>query len=660
MRDVDKTKAQLINELKEMHRRVAELEKSDSERNKVEEELRKSEEQYKNIIELLTDGYLRVSLRGKITDCNSAFLNHTGYTREDVVNKYFTKLPTLQTKDIPQYIKMFNSAIRGRFQKPIEYEWIHRDGMTRWGEAYFGITKKRSRISGFSVITRDITERKQAEGALRESEEKYRSLVESTADSVYVVDRDCRYIFMNKENLSRLGLLLDKIVGKTYGEFHSKEESEKFRKMVNEVFRTGKSKTYEYRNQRDGNYFMRTYSPIIGLDGKPLSVTVVSKDISELKKAEEAMWTSEKHYRELVEKGGIAILIDDWEGKIQYCNIILARMFGHSIEEMKKQSIRSMIHLDDVDRVLKLHKYRMQGKKPPSRYDFKGIKKDGSVIYIEVSAVALEEDGKIIGSRSYLWDITERKRAEKEKENLQAQLIHSEKMAGIGTLTSGIAHEFNNMLQIMRGHAEFASRTDKPEDMKQALGIVEKTSDRVGKIIGDLLSFSRNEILEKELCDITVPLETVLSLIEEQIRKHNIEIVRKYKRVPKIEMDKAEIQQVFLNMATNARDAMLPEGGKLEIEVRQAEDYVKVSFHDTGKGIDKKNLDRVFEPFYTTKGAIGGNETIIGTGLGLSVSYGIVRRHSGTTEVESKKGKGTTFTVSLPVKDAWIKKKSTK
>ena len=131
MKDKNKIKERLIKELSELRKRVTELEKSESERNNVEDKQKKTEEQHEISVEFLSDGYLSVDLKGKITDCNPAFLNHIGYSREDIVNKRFTKLPTLSKKDIPQYIKMFNSAIRGKIQKPNEYRWIHKDGTTR-------------------------------------------------------------------------------------------------------------------------------------------------------------------------------------------------------------------------------------------------------------------------------------------------------------------------------------------------------------------------------------------------------------------------------------------------------------------------------------------------------------------------------------------------
>jgi signal transduction histidine kinase len=240
---------------------------------------------------------------------------------------------------------------------------------------------------------------------------------------------------------------------------------------------------------------------------------------------------------------------------------------------------------------------------------------------------------------------TKLKREKEEKERLLVQLIQSVKMAGIENLASGLAHELNNLLQIMKGHAEFAQRTKKPEDMEEALDIVLKASGKIENIIKDLLAFSRKESFEKVLCDITEPLESVLLLTEEKFKEHNIEIVRKYDKTSSVEVNKVEMQRVFLNMVTNARDAMMPKGGNLEIGVKQVSEIVEVSFTDTGKGIKDENLRRVFEPFYTTQVAVEEDSWLQGIGLGLSVSYRIVKRHGGIIEVESEIGKGSIFTV---------------
>jgi len=270
-----------------------------------------------------------------------------------------------------------------------------------------------------------------------------------------------------------------------------------------------------------------------------------------------------------------------------------------------------------------------------------------------------DENGRVVNAVVQHEEITERKKIEEEREKARAELIQLAKMATIGTLASGIVHEFNNLLQVMRGHIEFAKKTKKQKDIEQALDILIDTSDRAEKIVRNLLNFSRRGVSEKELYDITKVVESVLALTENQLKRYNIRIIRQYKNTPAVAVNKTEMQQVFLDMIVNARDAMLPKGGKLKVSVKRAKKNVEISFSDTGIGIEKEKLNRLFEPFYTTKGFRAGSATS-GTGLGLYVSYGIIRRHKGSIEVRSQVGRGSTFTVRLPLGEARLDERSAK
>jgi two-component system cell cycle sensor histidine kinase/response regulator CckA len=358
---------------------------------------------------------------------------------------------------------------------------------------------------------------------------------------------------------------------------------------------------------------------------------------------------SEERYRTLYEESRDALYITTREGKIVDINQSMLDLFGYTREEMIGMNIRKNC-INPANRI----RFQKQIEKNGFVRDYEiklRNKEEKELDCLITATVRRASDGRILGYQGSIRDITERKRTEEEKEKLQAQLIHSEKMAGIGTLASGIAHEFNNLLQIMRGYVEFAQKTKRQKDIEEALDIVIHNADRATKIIKDLLTFSRHEVSGKEQSDIIESIESVLSLTEDQLRKHNIEVIREYRIIPPIRINKTELQQVFLNMVTNARDAMLPKGGILRIDVSQNSENVEIRFCDSGRGIAQENLGKIFEPFFTTKGAAGADSELRGTGLGLSVSYGIVKKHGGAIEVESKTGSGTTFTVKLPAKE---------
>lgn len=367
----------------------------------------------------------------------------------------------------------------------------------------------------------------------------------------------------------------------------------------------------------------------------------LEKEVAERKQAEEELREKEEFSFALFQHNPIHTIVVDREGRVIKTNMA-KRKSGDRVPNIGDVMYKDYAGRHEIDMHSELMKCIGNGRTkmfPELKYDDK---------FLNIS-IAYFPKGAIITSQ----DITERKLAEKEQERLQAQLIQSEKMAGIGTLASGIAHEFNNLLHIMRGHAEFAQSTKKAKDMEEALDIVLKTSDEVAKIVSDLLTFAREEPSkkEKESGDIAELIEGVLLLMEEYLRKQNIEVVRKYGRTSRVEMNKGEMQQVFLNIINNARDAMLPKGGKLEIETKQLNGNIEVSISDTGKGIEKENLGKLFEPFYTTKRTEEDDREFLGTGLGLSVSYGILKRHGGTIKVKSKVNKGSTFTINLPLKE---------
>lgn len=262
---------------------------------------------------------------------------------------------------------------------------------------------------------------------------------------------------------------------------------------------------------------------------------------------------------------------------------------------------------------------------------------------------------ELVGVVQILKDVTMQKRVEEK-------LRVSYKMASLGRLTAGVVHEVLNPLNIISSHVQlFLAEAEKGSMTEEDLKSIQEEIDRIVNITDGLLRFSRKDKSISGEVDLNSLLENVISIIEPEIKLCNIEFIRRFEEgLPKVAANSDELRQVFLNMITNARDAT-PEGGTLTVKTRRVRseklgvgswqarelkgDFVEISFEDTGSGISKENLDSVFDPFFTTK------EEGKGTGLGLSISYGIIRNHGGEMHVESKEGKGTTFTIDLPVKD---------
>jgi len=487
------------------------------------------------------------------------------------------------------------------------------------------------------------TKRKEAEEKLWENEERFKNFFKNNPEYCYMISPEGLILDVNNVALKALGYKKEELVGKSMNMVYAPESLSKMRENFTKWKKTGELKDEEMviiTKHGNSHVVLLSATALQDKDGKLLSSVSVHKDITKRKLAEEELREKEEFNFALFQHNPGQTIAVDQEGRVVKTNMA-KRKSGDRVPNIGDVMYKDYAGRHEIDMYSEL----MECIKSAKTKTFPELKYNDKFLNISIASFP---KGAIITSQ----DITEQKRAEKEKERLQAQLIQSEKMAGIGTMASGIAHEFNNLLHIMRGHAEFAQSTKKTKDVEEALDVVLKTSDEVAKIVGNLLTFAREapSKKERETVDINESIEGVLSLMEEHLRKQNIEIVRKYGKTPRIEMNKGEMQQVFLNIVNNARDSMLPKGGKLEIETKRLNGNIEVSISDTGKGIEKENLGKLFEPFYTTKRTEGENSEFPGTGLGLSVSYGIVKRHGGTIEVKSKMNKGTTFIVKLPLK----------
>jgi PAS domain S-box-containing protein len=266
-------------------------------------------------------------------------------------------------------------------------------------------------------------------------------------------------------------------------------------------------------------------------------------------------------------------------------------------------------------------------------------RKDGSTVYVEYNSMFSEFNGRPV-VQSFYRDVT-------EKQALEYTLIQSQKLAGLGQLSAGVAHELRNPLGIMGSSLYFINSVlDKeevkvPDHVRKHLGIIRNEVDRSRKIIESLLSFSRVSNQERESVDLNELLRVTLDLVKKELLVNNIRLVTEFAELPCVRLNLDELKQGFLNIILNATQAM-PEGGLLRIRTRLEGERVLIAFEDTGQGISKENLPNVFNPFFTTK------EPGMGTGLGLSLTHSFIRRAGGDLAVESELGIGTTVRIWLP------------
>ncbi|MFW6011215.1 MAG: PAS domain S-box protein [Desulfosalsimonas sp.] len=420
---------------------------------------------------------------------------------------------------------------------------------------------------------------------------------------------------------------------------------------------------------KSGKELILEYSAalVYGPDNEPVEVRSISRNITQQVKTRKALEKSEKKYRTILETIEDGYYEVDLGGHYQFLNRSALKMLGYSWDELAGQSYKKIIAEEDIPHVFETFNYVYRTKTPVKAFHWRVVRKDGSICHEETSVSLLMDDkGNPAGFQGIIRDITERINAGKRQKELEDQLQQAQKMESIGTLAGGIAHDFNNILFPIIGYTELAIQ-DLPEESQayKNLEKVIKSAQRAKSLVQQILNFSRQSANEPaEPVYIQPVIKETLKLLKNTIPS-SIEIKSNIREdTGKTVVNLARIHQVIMNLCTNAYHAMENiEAGQLELYLEQVEiteetsprycnltpgQYLCVKVSDTGCGIPPEIIDKIFEPYFTTK------EQEKGTGLGLSVSYGIVKSTGGTIMAESTPGKGSTFSVFLPVAEETV------
>jgi two-component system cell cycle sensor histidine kinase/response regulator CckA len=362
-------------------------------------------------------------------------------------------------------------------------------------------------------------------------------------------------------------------------------------------------------------------------------------EIARRKQTGEKLRQSENKYRTLFEASADGILIADMETRqFQYANPAMCRMLGYTEEELRTMDVAAIHPKEDLQRVVAEFEAQARGDKTLAP-DIPCLRKDGTIVYADINTVNITVDGRKCNA-GFFRDVTQRKQAEQ-------QALVNAKLASVGELVAGVAHEINNPLTGIIGYAQLlADRQDVPQNIKDDLQKIYEESRRTVRIVQNLLRFARQYKPEKSLVDINELLERTLELEAYKRRTSNIELSTKLAAdIPLMLADYNQLQQVILNIMTNAQQAITDtkRKGKITVTTETVEDYVRVSITDNGPGISPENMTKIFDPFFTTKPEGSGS------GLGLSVCHGIIVEHGGNIYAESTPTKGTTFTIELPI-----------
>ena len=625
------------------------MDRSEAVRRGAEEKLRESEDRFRDLVEHSQDLIFTHDLEGRILSANLWAATVLGYATDELLRMNIRDLLAPKVRhEFGKYMDEIRAhgAARGLMRV-----------QTRTGEVRLWEYKNTLRTEGVAEpivrgMAQDVTERKQSERALKESEEKFQVIFKDSKDGIVLVDMDSRKIRMGNDTfcdmvqythdeISQLGIM----------DVHPKEDAPWIIEEFDRRARHEPEKKIDIPVKRkDGSIFwVDIKSSPVTISGKKY-VLGSFRDVTERRKAEESL----ARLGMAVDQAAEAIIIADHEGTILYVNPAFERISGYSREEAVGKTPR-ILRSGKQDKALYREMWGTLERGEVWTGHLNNRRKDGS-LYEEDATISPVRDssGKVVSFVGVMRDVT-------QLLSLEKQVRMAQKMEAVGTLAGGIAHDFNNALTGIVGFGELLRmRMAGDEQALHDLDEIMRCAERAATLTRQLLTFARRQVIEPVHLNLSALVADLMKLIGKVVGEH-IEVKTSLgKNVPTIHADRGQVEQVVMNLCLNARDAM-PEGGRLLVEtgdvVLEEEDvrrnpymktgrYALLTVSDTGVGMDETTRSRVFEPFFTTKGPDKG------TGLGLAMVYGIVKQHGGYIHLYSEPGKGTAFKVYFPAIEA--------
>ncbi len=639
-----------------------------TEKKRLEAELKKVQDRYRSLVETAQDIIVETDSAGRYTFVNPVTVRIMGYSEDELIGKRYLDLVDPEFRDLAKdfYERQVRESQEFTY---LEVPYLSRDGKRLWLGSLNRLIIEGGKVKGAQCVSRDITERKIAEDALKERESKYRELYrmvrlmcDNSPDMIWAKDLEGRFIFANKAICENLLCARDteEPVGKTDMYFAERQRREHPENPAWHTFgevcidsdavileERVPRRFNEFGNVRGKFLYLDVYkAPMLDEQGTMIGVVGSARDVTEDKRREE----ERSRLVTAINQTADTIVITDPRGVIQFVNPAFEKTTGYSKEEAigKRPSIlKSGKHDNEFYRKL----WNTLRSKKVWTGHFVNKKKDGT-LYEEDATITPVKDasGRVVSYVAVKRDVT-------KESMLQKQLLHAQKMEALGTLAGGIAHDLNNVLQVILGYCQLMKTKLTDETILKPLLAIAASARRAGDLVGRVLTFSRKIDHEPKAIDLNEEIKRIHELLVRSIPKM-VEIKLELSDdLHPIFADSLQLEQLLMNLAVNAAHAM-PDGGTLTIRTENVSlgedfcaehlqatpgDYVLLKVRDTGYGIDQEIISRIFEPFFTTK-KLGE-----GTGLGLSIVHGIVSSHGGFIECESERGVGTTFYVYFPI-----------
>jgi two-component system NtrC family sensor kinase len=740
---------------------------------KLHRDVTDSENRLNLIIQSVSEGITVTDLEGRIQQVNGSVIKMHGYgTKEELTGLNAFQLIT--KKDQDRAMENLRHTLATGQSAPLEYTFVKKDGTEFPGELSASLIKDiNGNPMGFVASSRDISERREAELKLRESERKYRLITDSTTDLISMLTFKGTYAYVSP-SIRKMGYEPEELLGKSGFDFIHPDDKKRLLPLMGKytamklqdlfgLKKESQSEQIQFRfRDKSGNwhYIEAVANLVDAMDRNGLNILLTSRDMTDRKLIEDSLRESEEKYRMIFESANDIIILLDKKGNIIDVNGKIRDIGGYDREDLRGKSFRVLNKImpqKSIDIITENLTKTMLGLSL-SAYEVEMYKSSGELVNIEINTVGVKKNGKMVGSLATLRDITDRRKSEivlkrqkelidrilentptgvlvidnnknvvlanrtfcesfalkkntlegkglsklipmisvsdavstvlarkqsycniefnhvvekcnrtyvgnviamgenevliiiddvTEERERRERLYLTDRLASVGEMASGIAHELNNPLTGVIGLSQLLVNEESlPEDLKEDTQAIYSEAQRAAGIVRNLLTFARKHIPVREPTQLNKVLEDVLRLRAYEHKVNNIEVNTTLDpELPQIMTDYFQMQQVFLNIILNAESAMLNDHkqGRLIITTELVDGVVKVSFLDNGPGIPKENLSRLFDPFFTTK------EVGKGTGLGLSICYGIVSSHGGRIYAQSERRKGAKFIVELPI-----------
>jgi len=635
----------------------------------------RAEQRVRSSLKISTVGVVYWDREFRLLEVNDAFLTMTGFTREELIGKDWKSLTPPEFWSLSE--KAFKQMDTVRETTPYEKQCYRKNGARWWG--LFAAR----RVSSAEVVefVLDVTERREAEESLRDKERRLQLIVDTATDyAILTTDPDRRVTSWSPGAARIFGFSPQDIVGRSADILFTPEDRaagvpERETELAR---REGSAPDLRWHLRKDGRRVFLNGSLHLMKGGRreEFGFFKIARDETERRRSELELRDAEERFRLAVRATKDAIW--DWDLATDqiHWNEAVEPLFGYRPADIEPTSTwwKTHIHPEERDRVVAAVDEVIRGKETSWTAEYRFQRRDGSYAdVVDRGTVLRAEDGTPLRMVGALHDLTRHKEAQAYLRQLNETLEHrvleevsarlrteealrqSQKLDAIGQLTGGVAHDFNNLLTVIRGAAEMLRRPSLAEDRRaHYVEAIVETAERAAKLTGQLLAFSRRQALRPEVFDIGARVEAIRDMLATVAGSRVALVTRTDCETCYVEADPIQFETALVNMAVNARDAM-EGGGELRITIQPTPriprirghseavgDFVAVKVSDTGSGIAADKLGQIFEPFFTTK------EVGKGTGLGLSQVYGFAKQSGGEVDVESRLGRGTTFTVYLP------------